>query len=65
MNVLVTFLQLIMEVFKELYQKHKQDEKQASSDAIDNDPANVFLSKFKKGSTDSSSLPDTSKHDSE
>lgn len=65
MNVLVTILQLILEVFKELYQKHKQEDKQAASDAIDNDPANVFLSKFKKGNSDSSSLPNTSKHDSE
>lgn len=65
MNALFTFLQLIMEVFKELYQKHKQEEQQAASDAIDNDPANVFLSKFKKDDTGGSSVSDTSKHDSE
>ena len=65
MNVLLTFLQLIMEVFRELYQKHKQEEKQNASDAIDTDPANVFLSKFKKDGTGSTSVSNTSKRDSE
>ena len=65
MNVLLTFLQLVMEVFKELYQKHKQEEQQIASDAIDSDPSGVFLSKFKKGNTDSSSVSDTPKHNGE
>jgi hypothetical protein len=63
MNVILSILQLLLEVFRELYQKQRQDKAQSDSDAIDRDPADAFLSRFKRGDKDSSSISNATKHD--
>jgi hypothetical protein len=64
MNVILSILQLILEVVRKLYKSKQEEKLQADSDAIDSDPASVFMSKFNKDSETSTSVPDSSKRNS-
>jgi len=65
MNAILTLLNLILEIARRIFRKYETEKAQDEYDAIDNDPASQFMSRFNDNKETNSSVPESTKRNSE
>jgi hypothetical protein len=66
MNAILTLLNLILEIARRIFRKYETEKAQDEYDAIDNDPASQFMSRFNNDNKETnSSVPESTKRNCE